>query len=209
MRARVPATPTPTRRRAERDARRRAAPDASDGGRTRRPMAAIRAPSCHTAPAGRWFPDSDAGSPEYPSPGYVCISYLQSPLGSSIVLTTDANGKPLMDGNTYAVGVAAFDEMGNVGPMSNLACGEPVPTDTFLKLFCQDTKAKDGAECSGCRVCNSDASSDVTWNVLGWAVLGSTGLLVRRRLARRTRRNGLSATRQHGTAPSGTASEKE
>jgi hypothetical protein len=200
--------------------------DASDGGSTDASDAASDAATDAATDAGtdaatdggdsgasaqcNWLgagpPLTEAGAPQYPDPGMVCISYIQSPLGSSIVLTTDANGKPLIDGKSYAVGVAAFDEMGNVGPMSNLACGVPIPTDTFLKVLCDDMNAE-GSQCSGCRICNDSSSYDLMGNVLGWGALGVAGLVVRRRMARKTPRRRRGAGGKQAGDPSGTALE--
>ena len=104
-------------------------------------------------------------------------------LGSTVVIKTDPSGNPLNNYETYIVGVAAFDEVGNVGLMSTFECGQPQPTKTFL----QEIAGTMASRCTGCGNCTIGASSDLTWNVLGWTTLAGVGIFVRRRAVRRGR----------------------
>lgn len=54
---------------------------------------------------------------------------------ASGILETDANGNALVNGVTVSVAVAAFDLVGNVGPLSNVTCTAPEPVDDFFRLY--------------------------------------------------------------------------
>ncbi len=44
----------------------------------------------------------------------------------------------LTNGTSYAVAVAAFDQFGNTGTLSNAACSTPQPIDDFWKIYSQN-----------------------------------------------------------------------
>jgi hypothetical protein len=54
---------------------------------------------------------------------------------SSYTLTTLPSGGTLINGHQYAVAVAAFDDDGNVGLLSNLACQTPAPVVDFWNQY--------------------------------------------------------------------------
>jgi hypothetical protein len=54
---------------------------------------------------------------------------------SSYTLTTLPDGGPLINGHQYALAVAAFDDDGNVGLLSNLACQTPAPVVDFWNEY--------------------------------------------------------------------------
>lgn len=53
---------------------------------------------------------------------------------------TNASGtiKGLQNGSSYDVAVAAFDQFGNAGQLSNVVCSSPAPIDDFWKIYNQD-----------------------------------------------------------------------
>jgi hypothetical protein len=115
---------------------------------------------------------------------YICGS--PSGLGTSYNITTDYNGNPLMDNQTYIVGIAAFDQVYNLGPLSQLQCIAPQPTNSFFPTYCMDG----GAGCvGGCGSCNVGSRTDPIWPALGVAALAAVGLAVRH--DRRRRRRGV------------------
>jgi hypothetical protein len=54
--------------------------------------------------------------------------------------TTNGSGtiSGLTNGTSYTVGVAAFDEFGNTGTISSVACATPQPVDDFWKIYSQN-----------------------------------------------------------------------
>ncbi len=54
--------------------------------------------------------------------------------------TTNASGtvQGLTNGTSYDVAVAAFDQFGNAGTLSNVVCASPAPIDDFWKVYNQD-----------------------------------------------------------------------
>ena len=67
---------------------------------------------------------------------------------SSSGTSTSLNVKNLKDGFFYNIAVAAVDGVGNVGPLSNVACGEPVPVDDFWRLYSEANGKAGGGFCS-------------------------------------------------------------
>jgi MYXO-CTERM domain-containing protein len=61
-------------------------------------------------------------------------------LCSQVNGTTNSSGtiSGLADGTSYAVAVAAFDEFGNLGQISNVVCATPAPINDFWKVYNQD-----------------------------------------------------------------------
>jgi hypothetical protein len=49
--------------------------------------------------------------------------------------TNEAYAKDLVNGVTYAVAVAAYDSVGNSGPLSEVACGSPQVVNNFFELY--------------------------------------------------------------------------
>ncbi len=72
--------------------------------------------------------------------GYLC--------GTGSVSSTQINVLGLKNGVYYNVAVAATDALGNVGPLSNVPCGEPVPVNDFWKLYYEAGGRAGGAFCS-------------------------------------------------------------
>jgi hypothetical protein len=62
--------------------------------------------------------------------------------------TTKINVLNLKDGYYYNIGVAAVDALGNVGPLSNVVCGEPVPVADFWRVYYDDGGRAGGGFCS-------------------------------------------------------------
>ncbi|WP_437959306.1 hypothetical protein WME76_06395 [Sorangium sp. So ce119] len=54
----------------------------------------------------------------------------------------------LTNGNSYVVGVAAYDAVGNAGPLSALACGTPVEVDGFFEKYREAGGQAGGGFCS-------------------------------------------------------------
>lgn len=79
-----------------------------------------------------------AGNPDCPSasltPGTIPSSEYQCGSTSSKV-STEVTATNLANGVKYAVAVAAFDTLGNSGPLSKVACGTPQPVDDFFELY--------------------------------------------------------------------------
>jgi len=65
---------------------------------------------------------------ERPDSAYLCGSV-------SGKFTDKASAKGLVNGVTYAVAVAAYDAVGNSGPLSEVACGSPQVVDDFFELY--------------------------------------------------------------------------
>jgi hypothetical protein len=87
----------------------------------------------------------------------------------------------LKNGVPYAVFVAAEDRYGNIGPLSEYACGSPEEVLTFW-----DSYGGPG----GCGFCSFEAASDVSWAGLTAGSLAAVVLLARRAGRGRTRRSG-------------------
>jgi hypothetical protein len=68
--------------------------------------------------------------------------------GSSQITATTADGAPMKNGTEYACAVAAIDTVGNVGPLSNVACGIPHPTDDFFGEYLGDSGQAGGGFCT-------------------------------------------------------------
>jgi hypothetical protein len=68
--------------------------------------------------------------------------------GTSSVTSTKINVEHLKDGYYYNISVAAVDALGNVGPLSNVVCGEPVPVNDFWKVYYEDGGRAGGGFCS-------------------------------------------------------------
>jgi hypothetical protein len=64
------------------------------------------------------------------------------------VSSTSINVEGLKDGYYYNIAVAAVDALGNVGPLSNVVCGEPVPVADFWRVYYDDGGRAGGGFCS-------------------------------------------------------------
>jgi MYXO-CTERM domain-containing protein len=62
--------------------------------------------------------------------------------------TDSGQASGLTNGGRYACGVAAVDLLGNVGPLSELACGTPEPVDDFFELYRKYGGQAGGGFCS-------------------------------------------------------------
>ncbi len=58
------------------------------------------------------------------------------------------DGGLLKDGFYYNLAVAAVDGVGNVGPLSNVLCGEPVPVADFWRLYYEAGGRAGGGFCA-------------------------------------------------------------
>lgn len=91
----------------------------------------------------------------------------------------DATTIPLAgatNGTRYVFAIAAYDKLGNIGPLSGSLCQMPAPTDTFWVGYCQN----DGVACPGCGQCSVDPAARGAWPALGMALLATAGLLARK-----------------------------
>jgi hypothetical protein len=66
--------------------------------------------------------------------------------GSASSTTVNVTG--LRDGYYYNIAVGAVDGAGNVGPLSNVTCGEPVPVADFWRLYYDAGGKAGGGFCS-------------------------------------------------------------
>jgi hypothetical protein len=112
---------------------------------------------------------------------YVCGSRV--PASTSKFSATSIGGMPVENGTGYVVGVVAYDEVLNLGGMSPLECAEPLPVDSFYKVYCRDG----GSACPGCGSCNVGENTDPVWPALGAAALAAAFGLSRRSPRRRRR----------------------
>jgi hypothetical protein len=85
----------------------------------------------------------------------------------------------LVNGKAYVVAVAAFDDVGNIGKLSELSCGTPQPLDVLLRVY----KCKNGLVDSGCGFCSVGGDRGGSF-----AALVSAGLFMFGFAARRSRR---------------------
>ncbi len=95
------------------------------------------------------------------------------------------NTTPLMNGTTYIVAVAAYDQVFNLGSPAALQCGKPQIVDSFFNTYC----AEGGPGCAnGCGSCNVGSGADPLWPALGVSALAAIGIMVRRDRRRRAPR---------------------
>ena len=101
--------------------------------------------------------------------------------GTGQTLTTGTKGTitGLTNGVAVVVALAAFDDVGNVGKLSELQCGTPAPVNSFLRVY----ECKGGLKDSGCGFCSMSGE-----RTNSFAALASGGLVVLGLLARRSRR---------------------
>lgn len=115
---------------------------------------------------------------EIPDPELECSDIVTG--GTS----NEAVADDLANGTRYAVGVAAVDDLGNVGPLSaNVVCATPQPSDGFYELY----RASGGQGGGGLCAFRAPAKSAVS----AWLMLLAVSVLVCRK--RRTRSTSSSA----------------
>jgi len=114
------------------------------------------------------------------------VSYTQYGVGnvggnttSSYNVQTLPNGGPLINGHQYAIAVAAYDDDGNVGALSNLGCQTPEPIVDFWDKYSQDGGAAGGGFCS-----LKAPGAPVAGSVMGLG-LGAVAVAMSRRRRRR------------------------
>jgi len=92
---------------------------------------------------------------------------------------------PIANGNTYGVGIAALDRVGNVGLLSPLTCATPQPVISFFEHY------KDSGGRAGGSFCGLVPGSAPSRHAGLWGVGFGLGLLAayRLRLARRAAQN--------------------
>jgi len=99
---------------------------------------------------------------------------------SALAGATTGTVPGLVNGRAYVVAVAAFDDVGNIGKLSELSCGTPQPLDTILRVY----NCKNGLVESGCGFCSVGGDRGGSF-----AALVSAGLFVFGFAARRSRRS--------------------
>jgi hypothetical protein len=102
--------------------------------------------------------------------------------GSVSASSTEANVLGLRNGNYYNVAVAAVDALGNVGPLSNVECAEPVPVNDFWRDYYRAGGQAGGGFCSARGVGEPSGTDGI-----GLIVAAGAVALLRRR-AREVRR---------------------
>jgi hypothetical protein len=101
-------------------------------------------------------------------PGYLCAQ--------GGVSSTQINVLGLKNGDYYNVAVAATDAVGNVGPLSNVPCGEPVPVNDFWKVYYEAGGRAGGGFCSA-----DGVGTPVGTGGIGALMVASMVAIVRRR----------------------------
>jgi hypothetical protein len=64
------------------------------------------------------------------------------------VATDDGSAVSLENGTRYAVAVAAIDDVGNVGPLSDVTCATPQPVDDFYETYRRAGGGAGGGYCA-------------------------------------------------------------
>jgi len=89
----------------------------------------------------------------------------------------------LVNGVKYTVAVAAFDSVGNVGKLSNLACASPNEVDDFFTVY-RDAGGRAGGGYCAMTQWGTDVGTGAGVAVLAVASMAAIGSLVRRRRSR-------------------------
>jgi hypothetical protein len=92
---------------------------------------------------------------------------------------TNAIAMGLTNGVPYAVGLAAYDDVGNLGPLSPLACQTPVQVNDFFSNY-----KNDGGQAGNC-ACSAASESESYGGVLAGALIYSVAAVRRRARGRR------------------------
>ncbi len=98
----------------------------------------------------------DAGSSEGAAPPECSTPLLRAgqraPLGYSCGLASETSGtlqtSELVNGTTYAVGVAGQDILGNAGALSDIQCGTPLVLDDFYEMYTESGGRGGGGFCN-------------------------------------------------------------
>lgn len=112
------------------------------------------------------------------SPGQVPTA---TPKGDPLVSGTVGTIGDLKNGQAVVVAVAAYDDVGNIGKLSELQCGTPLPVLSILRAY----ECSGGLTESGCGFCSVGGERGVSYTALVSAGLFVFGFAVRR--SRRTR----------------------
>lgn len=150
-----------------------------------RPPTDISAGSGNTQLVLKWTPSNDANLSTYryfcdPKPGSeVAASAGTCPTTSLVAgdvppsnlecgnvansTATEGHVKGLANGHSYSVGVAGVDSVGNVGPLSNVVCATPEPTDDFYQLY------RDAGGTAGGGFCSIGSTSRNATGAVGFA----------------------------------------
>jgi hypothetical protein len=91
--------------------------------------------------AGAPAPVTPAGISEIPA-SFLCSPFLAGSMTNSAPLTS------LKNFDHYVFGVAAVDQLGNVGPVGNLVCGTPGPVADFWYDYVNDGGLAGGGYCA-------------------------------------------------------------
>lgn len=126
----------------------------------------------------------DACNPTSEQPVCVASSYLlvagevptYERAGELRTTATKGSITDLKNGQAFVVAVAAYDDVGNVGKLSELKCGTPQPVDSILRVY----KCKGGLTESGCGFCSVGGDQGVSFTALASAGLFVLGFAVRR-----------------------------
>jgi hypothetical protein len=89
--------------------------------------------------------------------------------------STEGSARGLDNGVTYAVGVAAFDSVDNVGPLSPIECGTPQPVTDFFESYREAGGKGGGGFCALERRAGGPGANAL------FLTLAMLGLLLRRR----------------------------
>lgn len=100
--------------------------------------------------------------------------------GDSLTTGTVGTIADLKNGEALVVAVAAFDEVGNVGKLSELQCATPLPVINILRAY----ECAGGFKESGCGFCSVGGDRGVSYTALI-----SAGLFIFGFAARRSRRS--------------------
>jgi hypothetical protein len=107
--------------------------------------------------------------------------YCGKTVGSSQVSgLTDA----ILENHTrYAVAVAGYDKVGNIGPLSVPTCGEPIPVDDFWDLYTASEAGPNMCQCS----LEQSAGLPISAGFAGGMLAAITLVLRRSRRTRQTK----------------------
>jgi hypothetical protein len=145
---------------------------------------AVVAPGVDNPPAdtlnldGGGISDSGAAGGETCSaPGLVAGEF--PPIGleecgsSSSSNATQAYARGLQNGQQYAIAVAATDDIGNAGRLSNVACGTPVPVAEFFEDYRGGGGGGGGGICSIAAIGQTSGDQSGRLVALGFGVLAA------------------------------------
>lgn len=98
-------------------------------------------PGSELAASAGTCPTTSLVAGEIPPSSHECGSVSNS-------TATEGHVKGLTNGHSYSVGVAGVDGVGNVGPLSNVVCATPEPTEDFYQLYRDAGGEAGGGFCS-------------------------------------------------------------